>query len=62
MCFFPTSSLGHLYFNDFLILNLSIVTPDLGEPKVEFMGALDYAIAMEAKEGEEQRSFWKPNL
>lgn len=60
--FFPASFLGHFYFNDFLILNLSIIVHHLWEPKAAFMGALDKVVAMEAKVGEEQGSFWKPNL
>lgn len=54
MCFFPTSSLGHFYFNDFPILNHSIVPHDLWGPKAVFNGALGQVVAMEAKEGEEQ--------
>lgn len=46
---FPTSSLGYLYFNNFLILNLSIVSHGLWEPKAALIGALNQVVDMEAK-------------
>lgn len=50
-------SLGHFYFNDFLILNHSIVAHDLWELKAVFTEALDQVVGMEVT-----GSFWRPNL